>query len=341
MRPCRTAAGTMVRLHRLSPSAEVDAVALFEQLREEIRRGGAGPQGARATWRAQAERMWPVSAERPLATAPGPQGRDRVSRQAAPAAAAPVVRRAAGGRAARVQRRGPEARRRPLRGCRPGRRQVTSRAAERSSSSRSGCGASSGADGGCGRAARVRRSRRSRPPRPFPTTSRSRRECAARRAPFASASGRTSTTSATPRRCSTSAAAAASSCRCCARPASRPGGSTPTRTWSRTRAGEGLDVEQADAVAYARGSRRRLARRDLRRAGRRAPASGDARPAARARGAKLRPGGLLVAETINPLSPLALRSYFADLTHAQPLVPETLVLCSRSRPASARSRRGS
>ncbi len=40
--------------------------------------------------------------------------------------------------------------------------------------------------------------------------------------------------------------------------------------------------------------------------------------------AKLRPGGLLVAETINPLSPLALRSYFADLTHAQPLVPETL-----------------
>ena len=41
---------------------------------------------------------------------------------------------------------------------------------------------------------------------------------------------------------------------------------------------------------------------------------------------KLRPGGLLVAETINPLSPLALRAYFADLTHAQPLVPETLAL---------------
>lgn len=45
--------------------------------------------------------------------------------------------------------------------------------------------------------------------------------------------------------------------------------------------------------------------------------------------AKLRPGGLLVAETINPLSPLALRSYFADLTHAQPLVPETLELLVR------------
>jgi SAM-dependent methyltransferase len=45
--------------------------------------------------------------------------------------------------------------------------------------------------------------------------------------------------------------------------------------------------------------------------------------------AKLRPGGVLVAETINPLSPLALRNYFADLTHAQPLVPETLALLAR------------
>src|SRR5439155_12741898 len=44
---------------------------------------------------------------------------------------------------------------------------------------------------------------------------------------------------------------------------------------------------------------------------------------------KLRPGGLFVAETINPLSPLAFRAYFADLTHAQPLVPETLELLAR------------
>ena len=44
---------------------------------------------------------------------------------------------------------------------------------------------------------------------------------------------------------------------------------------------------------------------------------------------KLRAGGVLVAETINPLSPLALRHYFADLTHAQPLVPETLELLAR------------
>ena len=43
----------------------------------------------------------------------------------------------------------------------------------------------------------------------------------------------------------------------------------------------------------------------------------------------LRPGGVLVAETINPLSPIALRNYYADLTHAQPLVPETLELLAR------------
>ena len=44
---------------------------------------------------------------------------------------------------------------------------------------------------------------------------------------------------------------------------------------------------------------------------------------------RLRPGGVLVLETINPLSLFALRNYFADLTHAQPLVPETLSLLVR------------
>lgn len=38
----------------------------------------------------------------------------------------------------------------------------------------------------------------------------------------------------------------------------------------------------------------------------------------------LREGGVLVLETINPASLSALRNYFADLTHSQPLVPETL-----------------
>jgi SAM-dependent methyltransferase len=45
--------------------------------------------------------------------------------------------------------------------------------------------------------------------------------------------------------------------------------------------------------------------------------------------AKLRPGGLLVVETIDPSSLAALRNYYADLTHAQPLVPETLELLVR------------
>jgi O-antigen chain-terminating methyltransferase len=45
--------------------------------------------------------------------------------------------------------------------------------------------------------------------------------------------------------------------------------------------------------------------------------------------AKLRSGGVLVAETMNPLSFVALKNYFADLTHAQPLVPETLVMLAR------------
>ncbi len=44
---------------------------------------------------------------------------------------------------------------------------------------------------------------------------------------------------------------------------------------------------------------------------------------------RLRPGGMLVLETINPVSPQALRNYFADLTHAQPLVAETLELLVR------------
>ena len=57
------------------PPEQVDVVALFEQLQEEIRRGGAGGgdgvQTARVTWRAQAERVWPVSAERPIVRRPG------------------------------------------------------------------------------------------------------------------------------------------------------------------------------------------------------------------------------------------------------------------------------
>ena len=93
--------------------------------------------------------------------------------------------------------------------------------------------------------------------------------------------------------------------------------------------GEGLEVEQTDALTYleslADGSLGGIFC---------AQVVEHLPPAALLRllelaAVKLRSGGLFVAETINPLSPLALRNYFADLTHAQPLVPETLVLLAR------------
>jgi O-antigen chain-terminating methyltransferase len=93
--------------------------------------------------------------------------------------------------------------------------------------------------------------------------------------------------------------------------------------------GDGLDVEQADLVDY-------LERLDDGSLGgvfmgqvvEHLPPATLAR-ALTLTARKLRGGGILVAETINPLSPLALRHYFADLTHAQPLVPETLELLAR------------
>ena len=93
--------------------------------------------------------------------------------------------------------------------------------------------------------------------------------------------------------------------------------------------GEGLDVELGDAVAYLD------TLEDGSVGGIFAAQLVEHLPAAtlvrllQLSAQKLRPGGVFVAETINPLSPLALRSYFADLTHAQPLVPETLELLAR------------
>jgi SAM-dependent methyltransferase len=93
--------------------------------------------------------------------------------------------------------------------------------------------------------------------------------------------------------------------------------------------GEGLDVEQADAVEYLQGLE------DGSLGGVFAAQLVEHLPAPtlvrllELAAVKLRQGGLLVAETINPLSPLALRNYYADLTHAQPLVPETLELLAR------------
>jgi hypothetical protein len=93
--------------------------------------------------------------------------------------------------------------------------------------------------------------------------------------------------------------------------------------------GEGLDVEHGDVVAYLDGLE------DASLGGIFAAQLVEHLPAPallrflELAAAKLRPGAPLVAETINPLSPLALRNYFADLTHAQPLVPETLALLAR------------
>jgi SAM-dependent methyltransferase len=93
--------------------------------------------------------------------------------------------------------------------------------------------------------------------------------------------------------------------------------------------GEGLDVTQADVVQHLEGTADgSLGGIFMAQVVEHLPPAVLARSLQLA-AAKLRPGGLLVAETINPLSPLALRHYFADLTHAQPLVPETLELLAR------------
>jgi O-antigen chain-terminating methyltransferase len=93
--------------------------------------------------------------------------------------------------------------------------------------------------------------------------------------------------------------------------------------------GEGLGVEQADAIEYLRGlPDGAFGSIFCAQVVEHLPPSVLVRMLELAR-AKLRPGGVLVMETINPLSPLALRFYFSDLTHAQPLVPETLELLAQ------------
>lgn len=93
--------------------------------------------------------------------------------------------------------------------------------------------------------------------------------------------------------------------------------------------GDGLEVEQADLLEYLEGlDAGSLGAIFMGQVVEHLPASTLVRALWLA-AAKLRPGGVLIAETINPLSPIALRNYFADLTHAQPLVPETLELLAR------------
>jgi hypothetical protein len=63
-----------------SSETSVDVEKLFRALREEVRRSGADPgatfgdEGDRLAARAEAERLWPVSADRSLRLRPGVRG---------------------------------------------------------------------------------------------------------------------------------------------------------------------------------------------------------------------------------------------------------------------------
>src|SRR5262245_35940126 len=64
----------------VSPTTPVDVEELFRALREEVRRSGADPGAStgdeeeRRVARAEAERLWPVSADRSLRLRPGVRG---------------------------------------------------------------------------------------------------------------------------------------------------------------------------------------------------------------------------------------------------------------------------
>ena len=63
-----------------SAGDSVDVEALYQRLREEVRRSGSDPgaapgtEGERRAARAEAERLWPVSADRSLRLRPGMRG---------------------------------------------------------------------------------------------------------------------------------------------------------------------------------------------------------------------------------------------------------------------------
>jgi hypothetical protein len=63
-----------------APAVPVDVEALYQRLKEEVRRSGADPGGAagdpadRRALRDEAERLWPVSADRSLRLRPGVRG---------------------------------------------------------------------------------------------------------------------------------------------------------------------------------------------------------------------------------------------------------------------------
>jgi hypothetical protein len=71
--------GENAELAGISSNGDVDVAALFEQLKQEVRRSGAAPGEAvgdddRHAARGEAERLWPVSADRSLRLRPGVRG---------------------------------------------------------------------------------------------------------------------------------------------------------------------------------------------------------------------------------------------------------------------------
>jgi hypothetical protein len=71
--------GEKTEVAGISSNGEVDVAALFEQLKQEVRKSGAAPGTAgdaddRTAARAEAERLWPVSADRSLRLRPGVRG---------------------------------------------------------------------------------------------------------------------------------------------------------------------------------------------------------------------------------------------------------------------------
>ena len=296
--------------------------------------GGAAPAAelARATWRAQAERMWPVSAERPLERRPGSRARSvhPVKRALRPAMrwyVEPLAAAAASFNDATLKLIDALFeeldRRRSADRDEPDGRLIAELEERllRARAARPGAGVAPQTVAAQPAAAAA-----------SPTTSPSRARMRGSTASCPRAPARrTSTTSAT-RAPVLDIGCGRGEFLALLREAGRRGArGRRRRGHGRLRAREGLDVEQADALAYLEALDGRLARRHLRGPGRRAPAAARRSSALLELAAREArdPGGVLVAETINPLSPLALRNYFADLTHAQPLVPETLALLAR------------
>ena len=72
--------GEKSELAGISSNGDPDVAALFEELKREVRRSGAAPgepgagEDDRHAARAEAERLWPVSADRSLRLRPGVRG---------------------------------------------------------------------------------------------------------------------------------------------------------------------------------------------------------------------------------------------------------------------------